>query len=103
MKLLEREIEPRDLVIIGIFIGIMLFFVGLASFIILGPGSPTNPAPYKISTSIKIMGMLLVCVSMIVGGVIIDEFDKDMRFLLVLFGVVILFINVLLVSFPAPY
>lgn len=95
--------EKKNLIAIMVFVGVMTFFIGLASFIALGPATTNEPIAYKISTTIKLAGMGLLCISLIGGGVTIDELDKDIRSLMIIFGVVILLISIAMLSFARGY
>lgn len=91
------------MIAIMVFVGVMTFFIGLASFIALGPATTNEPIAYKISTTIKLAGMGLLCIFLIGGGVTIDELDKDIRSLMIIFGVVILLISIAMLSFARGY
>lgn len=98
-----RKMEKKNLIALGVFGGIMIFFIGLASFIALGPATTEEPIAYKISTTIKLAGMGLLCMSLIGGGVTVDELDKDVRNLMMIFGTVILLISIAMLSVARGY
>jgi len=91
------------LMIIGLGSGIMLFFIGMAVYIILGPSTDTYLLPKQISSVIKLSGMGIVCISMIVGGFFIEKIEKDTKLLLLLFGVILLLLNIFLFSSSRYY
>lgn len=89
--------------IVGLGGGIMLFFIGMAVNIILGPSTETYLLPKQVSSVIKLSGMGLVCISMIVGGFFIEKIERDTKILLLLFGVIILLLNIFLFSSTRYY
>ncbi|MBN1861695.1 MAG: hypothetical protein JW840_09575 [Candidatus Thermoplasmatota archaeon] len=89
--------------IVGLGGGIMLFFIGMAVNIILGPSTETYLLPKQISSVIKLSGMGLVCISMIVGGFFIEKIEKDTKILLLVFGVILLLLNIFLFSSTRYY
>jgi len=74
---------------IGIIGGIAFFFVG-AIISNVFPSSQTDLMSYKVSGSIKLIGIGALTSSMIIGGIIIDDIDKNLRLLLLLLGLVLL-------------
>jgi hypothetical protein len=90
--------NKRTIMIVGLAGGIMLFFIGMAAYIILGPSTDTYLLPKQISSLIKLTGMGIVCISMIVGGFFIEKIEKDTKLLLLLFGVILLLLNIFLFS-----
>ena len=93
------DLNKKNLMILGLILGIMLFFIGLASYIALGPSSSTNQLPKQVSAVLKLSGMGFICISMIVGGFFIEGIDKDAKTLLLLFGVIFLLLNVFILSY----
>jgi hypothetical protein len=91
------------LMIVGLGGGIMLFFIGMAVYIILGPSSDTYLLPKQVSSVIKLSGMGIVCISMIVGGFFVEKIEKDTKLLLLLFGVILLLLNIFLFSSSRYY
>lgn len=83
------KIKMKDLVMIGIIGGIAFFFVG-AIISNVFPSSQTDLMSYKVSGSIKLIGIGALTSSMIIGGIIIDDIDKNLRLLLLLLGLVLL-------------
>lgn len=95
--------NKKILMIVGLGGGIMLFFIGIAMFIILGPSTDTYLLPKQISSVIKLAGMGIVCITMIAGGFFIDKIERDTRMLLLLFGVILLLLNIFLFSSSQYY
>jgi hypothetical protein len=90
--------NKRTIMIVGLASGIMLFFIGMAAYIILGPSTDAYLLPKQISSIMKLTGMGIVCISMIVGGFFIEKIEKDTKLLLLLFGVILLLLNIFLFS-----
>ena len=93
------KMNKKNLMILGLAGGIMLFFLGMATYIALGPSTDTYLLPRQISSVIKLMGMGLVCISMIVGGFFVEKLDKDTKTLLLIFGVILLMMNIFMFSY----
>lgn len=83
--------ENKDLIILGIVVGIGLFFVG-AIISNVFPSSETNLVSYKVSAVVKLLGLGVLTTSMLVGGVVIEEIDKNLKTLLLLLGLIFLII-----------
>ena len=90
--------NKKNLMIVGLAGGIMLFFIGMATYIILGPSTDTYLLPRQVSSVLKLTGMGVVCISMIVGGFFVEKIEKDTKILLLLFGVILLLLNIFLFS-----
>jgi hypothetical protein len=90
--------NKKNLMIMGLAGGIMLFFIGMAAYIFLGPSTDTYLLPRQISSVLKLTGMGIVCISMIVGGFFVEKIEKDTKVLLLLFGVILLLLNIFLFS-----
>jgi len=93
------QIDKMKLMVLGLGVGILLFFIGLASYFALGPSTTDYLLPRQISSLIKLTGMGILCISMIVGGFFIDKIDKDTKSLLVVFGFLLLLLNIFVVSY----
>jgi hypothetical protein len=93
------QLDKMKLMVLGLGVGILLFFIGLASYFALGPSTTEYLLPRQISSVIKLTGMGILCISMIVGGFFIDKFDKDIKSLLVIFGFLLLLLNIFVVSY----
>jgi len=83
--------KNKDLIMMGIIVGITLFFVG-AIISNVFPSSETDLLSYKVSASIKLIGMGILTSSMIVGGIIVEDIDKNLKTLLLLLGLILLII-----------
>jgi len=81
----------------------MFFFIGIAAYIILGPSTNSYLFPKQVSSVIKLSGMGIVCISMIVGGFFVDRIEKDTKLLLLVFGVILLLLNIFLFSSSRYY
>ena len=90
--------NKKNLMIIGLAGGIMLFFIGMATYIAIGPSTDTYLLPRQLSSVVKLSGMGIVCISMIVGGFFVEKMEKDTKTLLLLFGVILLLLNIFLFS-----
>jgi hypothetical protein len=88
------KINKKNLIILGLAGGIMLFFIGMATYIAMGPSTDTYVLPRQISSLIKLTGMGIICISMIVGGFFVEKMDKDTKTLLLIFGVILLLMNI---------
>ena len=76
----------------------MLFFLGMVAYLVLGPSTTTYILPQQISSVIKLSGMGIVCISLIVGGVLAEKIERDTKILLLLFGVILLLMNIVMFS-----
>ena len=85
------KIKIKDLVMLGMISGIAFFFIG-AIISDVFPSSQTDLLSYKFSGSIKLIGIGALTSSMIVGGIIIEDIDKNLKLLLLLLGLVLLII-----------
>jgi MFS family permease len=79
----------KSLIILGLIVGIAFFFIG-AIISNVFPSSSTDLLSYKISSSIKLLGIGVVIGSMVVGGIYIEDIDKNLKLLLLLLGLVLL-------------
>lgn len=76
---------------LGLIIGIALFFIG-AMITNVFPSSETDLIGYKVSSFLKMMGLGFVVSSMVVGGIIVKEVDKNLKTLLLLLGLILLIV-----------
>jgi hypothetical protein len=90
--------NKKTLMIFGLAGGIMLFFIGMATYIAIGPSTDTYLLPKQLSSLLKLTGMGIVCICMIVGGFFVEKIEKDTKMLLLLFGVILLLLNIFLFS-----
>lgn len=93
------QLDKMNLIVLGIGGGILLFFIGLAAYFALGPSTTDYLLPRQISSVIKLTGMGILCISMIVGGFFIDKLDKDTKSILIIFGFLLLLLNIFVVSY----
>ena len=91
--------NKKKLMIFGLAVGIMLFFLGLAVNIALGPSTDDYLLPKQVSSVIKLTGMGIICISMVIGGFFVEKLDKDTKSLLLLFGIVLLLLNIFILSY----
>ncbi len=85
------KMTMKSLIMLGLIVGIACFFVG-AILSNVFPSSSTDLLSYKISSSIKLLGIGAVICSMVIGGIYVQEIDKNLRLLLLLLGLVLLVI-----------
>jgi hypothetical protein len=85
------KVTMKNVIMYGLIVGIACFFIG-AIISNVYPSSSTNLLSYKISSSIKLLGIGVVISSMIVGGIYIENIDKNIKLLLLLLGLVLLII-----------
>jgi len=81
--------KNKDLIMLGLIIGIAFFFIG-AMISNVFPSSETDLIGYKVSSFIKMMGLGFVVSSMVIGGIVIEDVDKNMKMLLLLLGLILL-------------
>jgi len=85
------NIKNKDLIMLGMIVGISFFFIG-AIISNVFPSSATNLTSYKVSGFIKLIGIGALTTSMVIGGIIVEGIDKNLKFLLLLLGLVLLII-----------
>jgi hypothetical protein len=85
------KIEKKDLIIIGIIVGIALFFVGGMIYRVFPPTEDALMS-YKVSSFLKMIGLGFLTSSMIVGAIIVKNIDKNLKMLLMILGLIILLI-----------
>jgi membrane protease YdiL (CAAX protease family) len=83
------KIQMKDLAMLGIIGGIACFFIG-AIISTVFPSSQTDLLSYKVSGAIKLVGIGVLTSSMIIGGITIEDIDKNVRLLLLVLGLVLL-------------
>jgi hypothetical protein len=91
--------NKKTLMLLGLVVGVMLFFIGLASYIALGPSNATNQLPRQISSVFKLTGMGCICIAMIIGGFFVNDIEKDSKTLLLVFGLIFLLLNIFILSY----
>ncbi len=85
------NMKNKDLIMLGIIIGIAFFFIG-AIISNVFPSGETDLLAYKVSGFIKLIGIGFLTSSMVVGGIIINDIDKNLKMLLLLLGLILLII-----------
>ena len=85
------NMKNKDLIMFGIIIGIMFFFIG-AIISNIFPSTESDLTSYKVSSFIKLIGMGFLVSSMVVGGIIIKDIDNNLKLLLLLLGLILLII-----------
>ena len=93
------ELNKKNIMLLALGLGIMLFFIGLASNIALGPSTTNYRLPNQVSSIIKLTGMAFICISMIVGGFFIDNIEKDNKAILLIFGLIFLLLNIFVLTY----
>ena len=83
--------KNKDLIMIGMIIGIMFFFFG-AMISNVFPSDAENLISYKVAAFMKLMGIGILTTCMVVGGIIIESIDKNFRMLLFILGLILLII-----------
>lgn len=94
------KLDKKKLVIFGIGFGILVFYFGIGLGLLLGNTTDTYILPKQVSSLFKLSGMGIIVISMIVGGFFVEKMDKDIKALLLIFGVILLLINILIMSIP---
>lgn len=89
-----KQMKMRDKIVLGTSIGIALFFIGAIIYTIFGPGSKDDLSAYKVSATIKFIGIGFLCASMISGGILLEKTEKNVRNLFFIFGFIILIIYI---------
>lgn len=96
------ELNKKNLMILGIGSGVMLFFIGIASNILMGPATDDYRLPVQASSILKLTGTGMVTLAILVGGIFIEKLEIYTRLLLSIFGLCLLIINIAIISL-APY
>ena len=85
------KMKTKEIIMLGMVIGIGIFFIGSMighSF----PSDSENLLSYKISAFLKLFGIGILTASMVVGGIIIEKIDRNLKMLLFIFGLILLII-----------
>ena len=93
----------KNSVIISLGAGILIFFFGIGIYFILGPSTAENLIPRQVSAVIKLIGMGIICISLIVGGFFVENIDKDTKILMLIFGILLLLMNIFIMSSSSFY
>jgi len=83
--------KNKDLIMLGIIFGIALYFFG-AMISNVFDSSASDLLPYKVSGFLKLLGIGILTASMVVGGIIVEKIDKNLKMLLLILGLVLLII-----------
>ena len=70
------NLDIKKIIIAGFIVGIAFFFIG-AIISNVFPSSETDLLSYKVSASIKLIGIGFLTSSMVVGGIIVEDIDKN--------------------------
>ena len=81
----------KNLIIIGLIIGISCFFVG-AMVSNVFPSSSENLTSYKASSALKLIGIGFITTTLVLSGIIYYDIDKNLKLLLFLIGMILLLI-----------
>ena len=81
----------KDLIMLGIIIGIALFFLG-AMITSTFQGSDENLLPYKVSSFLKLFGLGILTATLIVGGIVGNDLNKYFKYIILIIGLVLLLI-----------
>jgi hypothetical protein len=95
----DMKFNKKDLMILGLTVGIILFFLGIATAIALGPTTDDYQLPRQVGSIIRLSGMGIICIAMIVGGFFIEKLDKDIKHILLIFGLVLLLLNIFVLQY----
>jgi len=93
------DINKKNLMLLGLAGGIIIFFFGVGVYILLGPSGEDYLLPKQVSSFFKFGGMGLICISMILGGFFVEKIEKDIKILLLIFGIVLLLLNIFVLSY----
>jgi glucan phosphoethanolaminetransferase (alkaline phosphatase superfamily) len=83
--------QKKDVIILALIVGISLFFIGSMIHNVFQI-TEDNLLPYKISAFIKLIGLGFLVSSMVIGGIVIDTIDRNLKLLLLILGLVLLVI-----------
>ena len=95
------ELNKKNLMLLSLASGVMLFFFGIGIYILLGPSGEDYLLPRQVSSFFKFGGMGLICISMIIGGFFVENIEKDIKTLLLIFGIVLLLVNIFVLSYTS--
>ena len=99
----KKKMDRGKLSILCLGLGILIFFFGIGIYFLLGPSTEEYRLPQQISSLIKLTGMGLTVISLIVAGFFVEKIEKDTKSLLLIFGIILLLINIILMSIPGYY
>ena len=81
----------------------MLFFVGIALNIVMGPTTEDYKLPAQVSSIVKLTGIGMATLSIFIGGIFIDKLEIITKVLLAIFGLVLLILNIAIISLVSYY
>ena len=90
--------NKKNSLVLGMGLGILIFFFGIGIYFIFGPSSADNLFPVQISAVFKLTGMCLICTSLLVGGFFIENIDRATKILMLIFGILLLLLNIFFMS-----
>jgi len=97
------EMNKKNLMILCLGAGILIFYLGIGLNFLLGPATDDYQLPSQVSAVVKLSGMGLIVISMIVGGFFVEKMDKDTKNLLLIFGIILLLLNIIMMSSSGYY
>ena len=83
--------DNKNIIISGLILGIACFFIG-AMISNVFQSSSEDLTSYKVSAGIKLLGMGFFTTTLVLGGIINYDIDKNLKFLLLLLGLMLLLI-----------
>jgi len=97
------ELNKKNIMLFGIVIGVMLFFIGIAINIVMGPATDDYKLNLQVSSIVKLTGIGMATLSVFIGGIFIDKLEMITRVLLSIFGLVLLILNIAIISLVTYY
>ena len=85
------KMKNKDLIMFGMIFGIGFFFIG-AMVSNVFPSEAENLASYRFSAFVKLLGIGILTACMVVGGIIVEKIDRNLRMLLLMLGLILLII-----------
>jgi len=83
--------KDKEKIMTLMILGMVLFFVGAIVYKVF-PSSETDLFSYKASATLKLIGLGFLVISMLVGGIILKDIDRNMKLLLLILGLILLLI-----------
>jgi hypothetical protein len=85
------NIDIKNIIITGFIVGIALFFIG-AIISNVFPSSESDLLSYRASAITKLIGIGFLTCSMVVGGIVLKDIDKNQKILILVIGLILLII-----------
>lgn len=85
------NIDNKNIIITGFIVGIALFFIG-AIISNVFPSSESDLLSYRASAITKLIGIGFLTCSMVVGGIVLKDIDKNQKLLILVIGLILLII-----------